>query len=336
MYLSLNKRRREVTYTSKMNQSVTDEDFMRRCQILRTNQLLVTKIPSKRYLINNISAIVFNAVLVVPTIALNLVASITILKTPQLKSKPCYFIILIQSVVDLAVGVLGIPSYIFLAASWTGVASSCLATLLTFRGGIISVLLSFFTISMLTLERYIAIVHPYAYKTQVTKKRLLIGIASGVVVTVVLVAVSFLGKGLMGIYGIVMAGLSFLFTAFAYTRIYFAARCLIGSPSQPHDVAVPENLTKSKLLRQNIKLAKSCFAVVVCFFSLCFLPQAIAFPYYAKLKTVENVEVAVWIAALAPVNSIANSVLFFWAKKMLRKEGIKFLKTIPCIKKAEP
>ena len=87
-----------------MNQSVTDQHFMTKCQILRTNQLLITKIPSERYQINNISVIVFSAVLILPTIALNLVASITILKTPQLKSKPCYFIILVQSLIDLAVG----------------------------------------------------------------------------------------------------------------------------------------------------------------------------------------------------------------------------------------
>ena len=319
-----------------MNQSVTDQHFMTKCQILRTNQLLITKIPSERYLINNISVIVFSAVLILSTIALNLIASITILKTPQLKSKPCYFIILVQSLIDLAVGVLGIPSYISFVASWTGGASSCLATSLLFKGGMISVFLSLFAISMLTLERYIAIVHPYAYKTQVTKKRLLICIASNVVVTLGLFAVSYLSKGVFRIYAIVSTGFVFIFTAFAYTRIYFVSRRLVGPPCQPHDVAESKKVTKSKLLRQNIKLAKSCFVVVVCFFSLCFLPQAIAFPYYAELKTVENVEISVWIPTIVLVNSSANSVLFFWAKKMLRKEGIKFLKTIPCIKKTEP
>ena len=318
-----------------MNLSVTLEVFIAECQILGTNQVLITKIPSEKYLINNISVIVFNAILILPTIALNLVASITILKTPQLKSKPCYFIILAQSVIDLAVGVVGIPSYISFIASWTGGASSCLSTSLLFRGGMISVLSSLVTVSILTLERYIAIIHPYAYKTQVTKKRIVICTASSAVVHSGFVAVSYLGKQLVMIYGMISAGLVFFFTTFAYTRIFFVARSLVGSPSQPHDVGKLQNVTKTKLLRQKIKLAKSCFAVVICFFSLCFLPQAIAFPYYTDLKKVENIEIGVWIGTIVLVNSSANSVLFFWAKKMLRKEGIKFLKAIPCINKTE-
>jgi hypothetical protein len=42
------------------------------------------------------------------TVLLNAVAMITILKSSQLKSKPCYFIILVQSINDLAVGIVSI------------------------------------------------------------------------------------------------------------------------------------------------------------------------------------------------------------------------------------
>ena len=307
------------------------------CQILGTSQLLIKKIPSEKYLINNIAVIIFNAVLIIPTISLNFVASLTILKSFQLKSKPCYYIILVQSMIDLGVGVLGIPSYIFIVSSWTGGLSNCIATSVMFRCGTISVLLSMVTILALTWQRYVAIVHPHAYKTKVTKKRLMRFITSGAVLVFFLTILSYLVQGMIRVYAIVSATLVFLFAAFAYTKIYFVSRKLARSPlHQRQNGAAGNNVARLKLFRQEIQVAKSCFIVVVCFFSLCFLPQVIAFPYYADLTKFENVEIWVWVGTAVQLNSSVNSLIFFWTKKALRNEGIKFLKAIPCARKIEP
>ena len=161
-----------------------EEVFGMSCKILGGTHFVVTKLPSEKFVINYIFAITFNGLLMIPTVLLNAVAIITTLKSSQLKSKPCYFIILVQSVIDLAVGVLSILLMIFFLASGIGGLTNCIAASLAFKSGILPFMLSCVTLSALTIERYIAILHPYAYRTQVTKKRLLIYIGCGAVVTI--------------------------------------------------------------------------------------------------------------------------------------------------------
>ena len=259
----------------KMNDS--SEDFVKKtCHILGASQILITKIPSEKYFINNISAIVVNAVMIIPTISLNLVAIITIMKSSQLNSKPCYFIILVQSIIDLLVGVLGIPSQIGIISSWTAGLSNCLVISLMFRCGIISVLLSMIAIVTLTWERYIAIVHPYAYQTKVTKKKLKTFIIFGAVVVFILAVLSYINEAPVRLYTIASAVLTFLFAAFAYTRIYFVARKLARPPTQPQNVAT-ENITRMKLFRQEIKIANPALLLLFVFFLSVSYPRRLQF-----------------------------------------------------------
>ena len=68
-----------------------------------------SELPSEKSLIVHLIVLVFNSILIIPTIVLNVVSIITVLKCSQLNSKPCYFVILVESVIDSAVGVVGIP-----------------------------------------------------------------------------------------------------------------------------------------------------------------------------------------------------------------------------------
>jgi hypothetical protein len=75
----------------------------------------------EKFLVSHTLAACVNRIFIIPTILLNAISIITIFKSSQLNSKPCYFIILVQSVIDLAVGVLGIPLFlVFLVQGLTG------------------------------------------------------------------------------------------------------------------------------------------------------------------------------------------------------------------------
>ena len=52
---------------------------------------------------NHFLVIVFNGVVIVPTLLLNAVSLMVIFKASQLKNKPCYFIIIIRSKFNLTV-----------------------------------------------------------------------------------------------------------------------------------------------------------------------------------------------------------------------------------------
>ena len=292
------------------------EEVEMSCRILGTTYSVITEFPSEKLLINHIFAIALNSLLIIPTILLNAVAIITILKYSQLNNKPCYFIILVQSIIDLAVGVLGIPLIL----------SNCIVENLVLKSSFLPYGLSIVTLSALTMERYIAILHPYAYSTHVTKKRLLIYMITGAVVMFSVIIFSFLNPRLLQIFGTVVETLLFFFTAFAYTRIYLVVRKLARSPNQRCGVAVEENLTRMKLFLREIKQAKSCFMIVICFFVLCLFPGAMAFPFSDSFDKHDRLAISIWIVTLKLSNSSANSLIFFWTKTMLRKEAVKMLK----------
>ena len=311
-----------------MNHSVDEEAFGMSCKILGKTYFLVTKLPSEKFVINYIFAITFNGLLMIPTILLNAVAMITILKSSQLKSKPCYFIILVQSMIDLAVGVLSIPLLIFFLASGTGGMTNCLAGRLAMKSLALPTMLSCLTLLALTLERYIAILHPYAYSTQVTKKRLLICIGCATVLAISLFPLLLYEPRFFHICLATLAMLIFVFTGIAYARIYSVVVKLSRSPNRPHDPAAEEKTTKVKLLLRETKHAKSCFIVVVCFGVLCFLPGAITFSFLPTLNVFERQATLVWVYTLGLLNSGVNSIVFFWTKKMLRNEAVKMMNEI--------
>ena len=311
-----------------MNLSGEQEDFVVSCEILGTTYYVVAKLPSEKFVINHIFAIAFNGILIIPTILLNAIPIITILKSSQLMSKPCYFIILVQSFVDLAVGVFGIPLFTFFLASGLRGNANCILATLASRSTALPIGLSTSTVSVLTLERYIAILHPYAYKTQVTKKRLLIFVCFSAVVmfSVTIFSIHFRKLSL----GIIVIGTPiFFFFAFAYTKIYLVVKKLARSQNRPHDAAA-ENLTRMKLFLREIKQAKSCFIVVICFGLLSFLPGAITFPLFINLDKYNKDAITIWCYTLLFLNSSCNSLIFFWTKTMLRKEAVK-LKNTMCL-----
>jgi hypothetical protein len=93
---------------------------------------------------------------------------------------------------------------------------------------------------------------------------------------------------LFEIYAMVTQALSFRFIAFVYTRIYLVVRKLAQSQNKPHDAASEENLTRMKLFLREIKQAKSCFIVVICFCVLGFLPTTIAVPFIQSFDQLEE------------------------------------------------
>jgi hypothetical protein len=311
-----------------MSGSRNEKAFETSCEILGKTHSVVTNFPSEKFVINHIFAITFNGVLIVPTILLNAAAIITIWKSSQLKSKPCYFIILVQSAVDLSVGVFGIPLFLVFLSSAVGGMTNCLAVTLAFRSATLPIGISTITLSALILERYIAILHPYAYETQVTKKRLVIYLGSGIVVATCILVIALRNPRLYGFSVGALEMSIFVFTAFSYRKIYLVVKKLRHSTRKPHDAAATvENMTKLKLFLREFKQAKSCFMVVICFAVFCFVPTAIALAIYTSVDKFEWLAIIAWGYTLVQVNSSVNSVIFFWTKTMLRNEAVKMLNT---------
>jgi hypothetical protein len=299
------------------------------CRSIATTHLIVTKFPSQELWINHVLVIAFNAILLITTIILNAVPIITIWKSSQLNRKPCYFIILVQSFIDLAVGLVSIPLFIFyLSSFFRGKEHYCSVANLALLFTIVPAGLSAIALIALTFERYVAIVHPYSYSTGVTKKKLLTFIACCSAIEISLLILGHWIQLVFRVYSLIRRILIFLLIVFAYTRIYLVVRKISRSHAQckPEDSFSDENLTRLKLFLREVKQAKACFAVAICFFVLNFLPLVIAIPVYPMLGKSEGLALRAWTLTLGFANSSANSVIFFWTKTMLKKEAMKIFK----------
>lgn len=281
------------------------------------------------WFINHTFVLVLNSILIIPTILLNGLSIITIINSHQLKSKPCYFTILVQSVIDLAVGVLAMPLYLtFMKSDISGISNCVFFATLINRLFLVPIVLSSTTLFVMTLERYIAVLHPYAYSTQATKKKLLGFVVAGSVIDFSVMSASLAFPNLTNVYAISKQTLVFLFIAIAYTRIFVVVRRLSHSQNRPHDAFSKRNLTRMKLFVREVKGARSCFIVVICFCTLAFMPVAFMSPFLPSRSRSEQSTMMAWAITAAFANSSANSVIFFWTKTMLRKEAITKLKRV--------
>ena len=262
--------------------------------------------------------------MIIPTILLNGVAVVTILRSSQLSSKPCYFIILLQSVFDFAVGVLGIPLFIFFLANPVAEISNCSFAMSFTRILMFAPILgSSIALIAMTFERYIAILHPFAYKSLVTKKRLMKYVGANTMLEFLVIFGSFTAKRLFHLYVMVKVTLILLLTAYAYTRICMVVKKLACSQKKPRDVVEGRRVTKTKLFVKEIRQARSCFIVVICFFMLGFLPATITTNFSSDMDRFQELAMVVWVFSLAITNSSVNSLIFFWTKIILRKEALK-------------
>ena len=311
-----------------MNNSTKENELS--CNILGTTHYLLEKSLSKELCISNMFAFVFNSILIIPTILLNAVAILTILKSSSLKEKPCYFTILVQSVIDLGVGILSIPLFLVYLASTMGEYSNCIVVIFANSIGYLMINTSAAALLTITLERYIAILHPFGYKMLVTKRRILICTLAGSLVQLSSTVLSLNFPTLLRPWLLGQSTFFFLFIAFAYTRIFLVVKNLARSEKTPAtDANAEEDFTRKKLFLQDIKLAKSCFIVVLCYVALYYFPLllSISLELQNEDNKVRSELFKIWVTTLEVMNSSVNSAIFFWTNTILKKEAAKMLKT---------
>ena len=302
-----------------MNNSEEKDDFLATCK------LIINKFPSKKYENYQITMISIYIMSFFSTVTLNGISVITIRRSSQLKNKIGYFVVQLQSIVDLSVGVLSIPLYIYFLLLPFLQTTDCTLSLMITQIGHLPPGLSMVTLSALTVERYIGVLHPYKYQTLVTKKRILSYVLGCGVIICFVVAYSFYNHEIINIvFSAMMFGFLF-FTGYVYTRIYLVLRKLIRSEKSQVCQTVINYATK-KLIRRESRSARSCFLIVICF-ALFLIPISLSDAIFT-LGTFDYIVYVDCSLALVILNSNVNSVIFFWTKTLLRKEALKILKSI--------
>ena len=293
-----------------------------------TTLFIVKNFPSEKHVVSQYIFCIINSLLIIPTVLLNGISVITIARNNHLKGKLCYFLILIQSFIDLAVGTITLPLYTFNSANELFGNARC-SVFVSLEGIAFTPLaVSFATSLLLTFERYMTILHPIAHRCYLTKTKMIAFCCGNLGVCVLTGSIfRIFFEDSQSIFQIILV-LSFLVLhTLGYARIYLAVRNMhfandaIGDYSSQE--ALPNSAEKRKSLRER-KLAFSCALVVIINY-ICYLPFLFSYLYFKKDFMSFRIATS-WCTMVASLISSLNSLVFFWKRPLLRQEAIKLLR----------
>ena len=175
----------------------------------------------------------------------------------------------------------------------------------------------------MTYERYLGIIHPLVHRVKLTKKKLFSYFFSACVACTVTYLTLFCAMKIRRLVTTICVLLFLISTVYFYVRIFLAASNTYSLQNPQNAIAGEESATKKKKNLKEIKLAKSCFMIVL-LFVFSFLPVSIISILNAEqLGAVEFKIARSWCVTILMLNSSLNSVIFFWARPLLRKEALK-------------
>ena len=308
----------------------TTHHFVKVCDFAgRSISFIVLRFPSEKYIINQIVLCAVNCVLIIPTVLLNGMSILTILKCSKLQDKIWGFLILVQSTVDFAVGLISLPMFTYIRASEImEIPNNCVANFLSETVTYTMFGLSLAVVCVLTLERYMSIIHPVAHRTQLTKRTILVSVLCIIMAVLPFSLMRLASENVYRISGTALVFMSLAINTFAYVKIFLTARKKIPLGNNVQDSSTQQTTFqagRTQLIRE-LKLAKSC-ALVAFTSLLCFLPAPVIYLYYND-GTVDMRIAHSWSITVGALNSCLNSVIFFWKRPLLRGEALKVLQTM--------
>ena len=292
-------------------------------------QILVNKFPDQLTFVNHVAACLFSVLNMVATIILNSLTFATFWSSPKMRKSTSLFLVMILSGHD-AVG--GLASNTVFTVRLASEVFGTVGCGITFARAVSIVITanSLVAVTAINIERYVGVIHPMYHRSQLKKSTLfkfimLFWIAGGIAF-----ALSFIyGYIIVVRLAAVICSGFILFTMFAYTRIGIEVTASERkrqnlSPSSANDQC--QTRKKHANFLKEIKLAKSCFMIVICYV-LCSTPVIAFMEMLRKSLSVGNLIIAnAWCVNLLLLNSSLNSVIFFWRSRELRKETICLLK----------
>ena len=317
-----------------MNSSITSNVLIS-CAVGRS--VLVNKFPDQSTLVNHVAACFFSVLNMLTTIILNSLTFATFWSSPKMRKSTSLFLVMILSGHDAMGGLASNSVFTVRLASEVFGTVECEIVFAQGVSTMVMTVTSLVTVTAINIERYIGVIHPMYHRSQLKKGTLFKFVMLFWMATGIALALSFIyGYIILARFTTVMCSGFILFTLFAYTRIGIKViaserQRQILSPSSGNDQC--QTRKKHANFLKEIKLAKSCFMIVICYV-LCSTPVIVFMEILRKSLPDSYMIIAIaWCVNFVLLNSSLNSVIFFWRSRELRKETICLLKKMNILKK---
>lgn len=271
----------------------------------------------------NLLVCIINGLLILPTTLLNLVIILSILRNPSLR-KPSYLLICALAFTDFGVGILLQPLFIARKVALFSSRQELYCSLLQ-SGNVLAHLVcspSFFIVTVISIDRYLAIRLQMRYSQIITVKtvlKFLIGcLVSALVVT--LARLQATKPAYMGIAAALM-----------FTLLIVILFCYFISINtlKTHQRQV-QNIQESMLI-QAVQFRRTLRTLLIIVFSLflCYLPFVGVVIAIAVLGRNKTLTIAwEYTATLLFLNSCLNPLLHLWRVKELRQSCVSMVRSI--------
>ena len=263
---------------------------------------------------------VVNIIFTLSGIISNTLVIVSVWKSSQLRKKSCHFMIMVLSCFDLLTVVTNNPALLIILISSLMEDYDLLPTLMSYLH-ISGVFLSFpfFTLLVMTIERYLGVYYPIFHHTSVTRRRLLTFLAILLTSTIVMFTIS---RGSLVISSslnlIILMALFLPPFIFVNLKLFIIAR----------KVRRERTVSPEKRKRKNLKNISTALWVVGCLM-LFYIPWSLNIAFNLAGKSLNTIRFSgVWGLTCATMNCTLNSLIFFWKNKILRTEGKMMLKTL--------
>ena len=183
----------------------------------------VTK-PTQSYIANSIVGCIVNFALCFVGSFLNALVIYVFWKTPKLRSRVSYFMIMLLSANDLMVTSIVHPAFLMNSITEITGRASCVYKTVYHVSAIVLCLMSVETCFVMNIERYLAILHPIYHLTHVTKRRCLILCCVFWLPAFTLTPVAYVLNWKVQIILTVLAAIVVLGTSYIYIAIFCIAR----------------------------------------------------------------------------------------------------------------
>ena len=313
-----------------MNSTTNGVSLQSNCSIFGEFFEVLDGFHSDVYLVNHIVACVVNVIIQIATVSLNGITVFTFWRSSRLKEKVAFYLIMVQSLLDLGVGIVaGSVVTSFIASEIRG-RPSCAWYYFIGRMILLSTILSTCISSVMCIERYMGVVHPIVHRNKVTKKLLSKCIACISVLCVIMFGVSFYKKLVFLKFSRAVIMVCVLIAACTHIRIVFAVISsrkngetgpLNNASSNPSQ----QNVKRREILKE-LKLSKACFLVVLCYI-VCYIPISFLGGFVVLDHYYDHALYRTWAVTFIMLESSLNSVIFVWKNRVLRHEVKMVLKS---------
>ena len=265
---------------------------------------------------------VVNIIFAFSGIVSNTLVIVSFWNSSQLRKRLCNFMIMLLSCFDLVAVVANHPAVFLYVTFWLRENYYLLPTCWIYLDSVVVFLpFSFHVLFVMNIERYLGAYYPFFHRRSVTRHRLLTLLVILLIFQATLHAISIndmiISRTLVLIIFIILVFPILVYVNFKLFKI-------------SREVRRREATSPEKRTTINLKSISTCLLVVVCVAALS-IPASVylVFNITSESKPISNARLSyIWSTTFYTINCTFNSLIFFWKNKVLRKEGIKILKTL--------